>query len=64
MSNNASVTKFEIKIDLPLIRPIKPELKTSRNINIGTFDIETFYDSIALVENDDDVFMFYFFILY
>lgn len=43
--NNSKIIKFEHKIKLPVIKHIIPNNeKTTRNYNIGTLDIETYFD--------------------
>jgi len=43
--NNSKISRFEQKIELPIIKYINPSKdKVTRNTNIGTLDIETYFD--------------------
>ena len=39
------IVKYESKTTLPTLKPINSIVKTSRNTNIGTFDVETYFNT-------------------
>jgi len=38
------ISKYEVNDTLPIIKPLEPEFKSVRNTNIGSFDVETYFN--------------------